>query len=110
MPTTCGPSPGKAVVDDEEVVADRVVAVDVALSRDHRRGRRRPHLVVEDLIAQRLRGGDLRLGRRQPDIELRPSGASAASPSSRCAATVVACLLAENAIVASLPPCPSGGV
>ncbi len=64
------PVAGHAVVDDEQVVADRVIAVDVALGGDHRRRRRGPHLVVEDLVAQRLRGSDLGLGRRQPDVEL----------------------------------------
>ena len=57
------------VVDNEQVVADRIVTVDVTLRRDHRRGRRGPHLVVEDLVAQRLGGSDLRLRRCQPDIE-----------------------------------------
>jgi hypothetical protein len=64
------PLAGQAVVDDEQVVADRVIAVDVAAQRDHRRGRRRPHLVVENLVAERLGGGDFGLRRRQPDIEL----------------------------------------
>jgi hypothetical protein len=51
------PVAGHAVVDHQQMVADRIIAVDVAAAGDHRRRRRRAHLVIEDLVAQ-------------PDIEL----------------------------------------
>jgi hypothetical protein len=57
-------------IDHQQMIADRVISVDVAAKCPHRRGRLRAHLVVEDLIAERLGSGDLVAAAGEPNIQL----------------------------------------
>ena len=60
----------KAVIDDEQMVADHVIRIDIAAFARHGGSRSRPHFIIEDLVAQRLGGGDFGLGDGEADIEL----------------------------------------
>ena len=57
------------VIDDQQVVADRVVGVDVAARQQPRRVRDRRALSIENPVAQLLRLAHLLCGLRQPHFE-----------------------------------------
>ena len=57
------------VIDDDQMIADRVVGIDVAL-RDHLAGiRHSAHFFVEHAIAKFLRAAHVGGGARQPNLE-----------------------------------------
>ncbi len=61
---------GPALVDHQQQVGDLVERVEIAALRLHFRCRRGRHFLIEDLIAKRLRRGDLGGALGQPDLQL----------------------------------------
>ncbi len=71
------------VVADEEVVADAVEAVKIAPLPRHLGAGPRAHLLVEDAIAQRLRGVDVGHALREPHLERAGTHVDDGSPADR---------------------------
>ena len=60
---------GLLQVDDDQMIGKVVIAIEVTRGRCHRSTRLRPHLLIEDPVAQRLRRIDLGCRRGQPELQ-----------------------------------------